>query len=482
MITCRSRPEGVSRVRGAIAGLALVGGIALMYAGCGDDGGNGANLTEVNQKPVAVLGQDMQVAVGETVTMDGSQSSDPDGDQITYSWSFSSLPATSNATLSSTTASSTSFVADVAGDFTVGLTVSDGELTSDGVECTATATNTVPVADAGPDQDVTLGDLVQLDGSQSSDPNGDDLTYSWTFASQPGGSAAVLSSATVADPTFTADVAGEFVVELTVSDGDLTSNPDQTTISVNTPPVADAGTDQNVQVGSLVQLDGSQSSDADGDALTYTWSMESRPAGSAATLSSTSVVDPTFTADLQGDYVVELTVSDGKVSSDPASVVVHSSQTPMPGYYEGTTSQGREVHFTVSVDGFEAEVDSGFTVEFTLDCIYCTGWFRMWLNISRPITAGSFSYDGSSLDFSGTMTSETSFTGTARGYPNAPGCMCSWTEVTWTASWQSDEPPPLVAGAAGEAESLGVGEERLRIEGQDCVTVMQFLRKPGSGN
>ena len=480
MITCRSRPEGVSRVRCAIAGLALLGGVALLYAGCGDDnGGNGP--TGVNQKPVAVLGQDMQVAVGETVTMSGTQSSDPDGDQITYSWSFTSLPATSSATLSSTTASSTSFVADVAGDYTVRLTVSDGELTSDAVECTATATNTAPVANAGSDQDVTLGDLVQLDGSQSSDPNGDDLTYAWTFASQPGGSAAVLSSATIANPTFTADVAGEFVVELTVSDGDLTSNPDQVTISVNTLPVAHAGTDQTVMVGDLVQLDGSQSSDADGDALTYSWSMESRPAGSTATLSSTSVVNPTFTADLQGDYVVELTVSDGKASSDPASVVVHSRLTPKAGYYEGTTSQGREVHFTVSDDG--TQIESGFYVAFTLDCTYCTGWFSITLNASRPITAGGFSYDGTSLDFTGTMTSETSFTGTARGYSSPPGCgICGWVNVTWNASWQSDEPPPLVAGAAGEAEPLGVGEERLRIEGQDCVTVTQFLRKPGSGN
>ena len=481
MIACRSRPEGVSRIRCAIAGLALLGGVALLYAGCGDDGGNGANLTDVNQKPVAVLGQDMQVAVGETVTMNGSQSSDPDGDQITYSWSFASLPATSSATLSSTTASSTSFVADAAGDFTVRLTVSDGELTSDAVECTATATNTAPVANAGPDQDVTLGDLVQLDGSQSSDPNGDDLTYAWTFASQPNGSAAVLSSATVANPTFTADVAGEFVVELTVSDDELTSSPDQSTISVNTPPVANAGSDQDLIVGALVQLDGSQSSDADGDALTYSWSMESRPAGSTATLSSTSVVDPTFTADLEGDYVVELTVSDGKASSYPASLVIHSYQLPEPGYYSGTTSQGRAVHFTVSDDG--TQVESGFYVAFTLNCTFCTGWFSITLNASVPLTAGSFSYDGTSLDFAGTMTSATSFSGTARGYSSPPGCSpCGWVNVTWDASWQSAEPPPLVAGAAGEAEPLGVGEERLRIEGQDCVTVTQFLRKPGSGN
>ncbi|MDP2166861.1 MAG: PKD domain-containing protein, partial [Thermodesulfovibrionales bacterium] len=71
--------------------------------------------------------------------------------------------------------------------------------------------NSAPVANAGLDQNVVTGSVVTLDGSGSSDANGDTLTYKWTITSKPSGSAAVLSSSTVAKPTFTADKDGSYV-------------------------------------------------------------------------------------------------------------------------------------------------------------------------------------------------------------------------------------------------------------------------------
>src|SRR5262245_26013658 len=62
----------------------------------------------------------------------------------------------------------------------------------------------------------------------------------------------------------------------------------------NTPPVANAGPDQTVAVGTQVQLDGRKSSDVDGDALHFQWSFLTRPAGSTATLSDLTAVQPTF--------------------------------------------------------------------------------------------------------------------------------------------------------------------------------------------
>ncbi len=83
--------------------------------------------------------------------------------------------------------------------------------------------NRVPVANAGPDQSVKTGSTVQLNGTGSYDPDGDTITYSWTFISTPLGSNATLSSATTATPTFGADVDGTYEVELTVSDGELSA-------------------------------------------------------------------------------------------------------------------------------------------------------------------------------------------------------------------------------------------------------------------
>ena len=95
--------------------------------------------------------------------------------------------------------------------------------------------NSSPVANAGSDQDVTTGDIVSLDGSQSSDADNDTLTYSWTNLSLPTNSSAELSDTNAVTPTFTADVEGVYSFELTVSDSKLTSTPDTITITATTP-------------------------------------------------------------------------------------------------------------------------------------------------------------------------------------------------------------------------------------------------------
>jgi hypothetical protein len=83
--------------------------------------------------------------------------------------------------------------------------------------------NRAPVADAGPDQNVITGATVQLDGSASYDPDGNSITYSWELVSKPQGSAAGLSNVNDERPTFVADVAGTYLVNLTVSDGSLST-------------------------------------------------------------------------------------------------------------------------------------------------------------------------------------------------------------------------------------------------------------------
>ncbi len=91
--------------------------------------------------------------------------------------------------------------------------------------------NSSPVANAGADQTPLVNDTVTLDGSGSSDVNGDGLTFSWAFISKAPGSQAILTDSTTLNPTFMVDVPGDYVVQLIVNDGMVDSVPNTVTIS-----------------------------------------------------------------------------------------------------------------------------------------------------------------------------------------------------------------------------------------------------------
>ena len=185
--------------------------------------------------------------------------------------------------------------------------------------------NRAPVADAGTAQTVIVGSPVSLDGTASSDPDGDPLTYAWTLE-VPDASSATLSAATTSQPSFNADAAGVYTAVLTVSDGQLedTANVVVTVRdpAVNTAPNAIAAASKTqAAVGETITLSGAGSSDPEGEALSYAWSL-AVPGGSSATLSSSSAEAPTFTPDVAGEYTATLRVSDGELESAPASVTV----------------------------------------------------------------------------------------------------------------------------------------------------------------
>jgi preprotein translocase subunit SecF len=279
-----------------------------------------------NLAPVAKPGVNQSVVVGSKVSVDASASSDPNGDTITYRWSLLFKPVGSTATLSSASTVSASFTADLAGTYLLGLTVNDGKVDSPVVVLTVTAAklNAVPVANAGTNQNVTAATLTTLDGTASTDADLDGLSYTWAFISKPSSSNAALSSTTSPKPTFTPDVAGTYVASLVVSDGkdrSLTAVVTVIASASNSAPVANAGSAQSVSVASVVTLNGTGSTDANGDPLTYRWTLTSKPTSSTAALSSATAASPTFTADLAGSYVASLVVNDSKVDSTNTSTV-----------------------------------------------------------------------------------------------------------------------------------------------------------------
>lgn len=183
--------------------------------------------------------------------------------------------------------------------------IADAVLTPD----EAAVLNNPPVANAGADQALEVASAT-LDGSASSDPDGNLLSYSWSLDG--------TEIATGANPTISlAD--GSYTIVLTVSDGEL-SDTDEVNIVVatNQPPVADAGDDQSFDCiigGTAVTLDGSASSDPDGDALSYSWTLDGNEVSTTAA----------FTDSLGGGvYAFILTVSDGQASSsDTVSVTIN---------------------------------------------------------------------------------------------------------------------------------------------------------------
>jgi trimeric autotransporter adhesin len=296
-------------------------------------------VVAANVPPVANAGLARTVNRGETVTMDGSASSDSDGSVTAYVWSLVARPAGSAATLTNATSAQANFVADQAGSFDVQLIVRDNVGASSSASVVRITSNGPPTANAGNAQNVTVGGVVSLNGTGSSDPNGDALTYAWTL-SAPSGSAAVLNSTTSATPSFTADVAGAYTATLTVRDGRLDSAPANVVVTAavgNATPVADAGPNQSVALNANVQLNGTASRDGNSDALTYLWTLTTRPAGSAATLSSTTDPQPRFVADVAGTYQATLLVNDGTVSSNVATVTI-SVATPTPVFAVSSTN------------------------------------------------------------------------------------------------------------------------------------------------
>ncbi|MEX0288561.1 MAG: PKD domain-containing protein [Flavobacteriaceae bacterium] len=117
--------------------------MAVIILACSkDDNGDTTQPDPVNRAPVANAGDDQKVVIGTTAKLNASSSSDPDGDNLTYSWSFIRKPEESNAALVGAGQSDAEFTLDKAGVYEVQLEVSDGE---DKATDTILISNTTPV-------------------------------------------------------------------------------------------------------------------------------------------------------------------------------------------------------------------------------------------------------------------------------------------------------------------------------------------------
>jgi subtilisin family serine protease len=223
----------------------------------------GENLPP-NPIPIADAGVDQNVNEQSPVTLDGTTSNDPEGETISFSWSQTLGPAVSLDNPSDSTPSFTTPTVFDTTELIFSLVVNDSLSNSvtDFVSVFVSNTiNEIPIADAGPDQTVDELLLVMLDGSGSSDPNNDPITYSWT---QTAGNPVSLTGANTVSPSFPASEVGSngetLTFSLIVNDGGANSAAE--TIDINVIDVS-SPTD-TVHVGDL-EYDASNKKNWKGD-------------------------------------------------------------------------------------------------------------------------------------------------------------------------------------------------------------------------
>lgn len=131
--------------------------------------------------------------------------------------------------------------------------------------------------------------------------------------------------------------------------------------AVNKPPVANAGPDQNQLVSTMVSLDGSKSTDADTDKLSYFWSFTSKPNGSTSALSDPSIAKPIFTPDRYGRYVIHLEVNDGRGNVSTDSITVTAGKIVMTASENDSNADGiseQRTTYTYNADGQKTKDES----------------------------------------------------------------------------------------------------------------------------
>lgn len=264
---------------------------------------------------------DSDAQPGEEVTLDGSASSDPDGTIVSYQW----LNAENQQIASG--ANPTVRLAD--GEHTITLLVTDDggftDVDTVTIRITAPSSNQLPIAVAGadrivPDSDGRAGETVMLDGSQSSDPDGQIVSYQWLV-----GESTVIASGVTAEVQLP-DGPQEITLRVTDNDGGVATDSFTVTVASAAPavgPIANAGADRTIAdtdslPGESVTLDGSASSDADGEIVSYEWILNGQTLATGAT--------PTVRLD-DGESFITLIVTDdtGATSSDAVLITVSAA-------------------------------------------------------------------------------------------------------------------------------------------------------------
>jgi PKD domain len=314
-------------------------------------------LVGVNQPPeVAIHVDDSQeVKEGDEIVLDGRDSSDPNGDSLTYSWKQTS-GFLDGSDVKDPTESVAHFkvpddlTRDTTFEFELAATDNYGAIGTKTISIDV-ASNSAPIADAGGNIQAIRGEQVTLDGSESHDPDptGEIISYLWKSSGDNGDGdgddgerrGPSLQDANQPVSTFSVPFAQDdtaFEFRLAVIDDEGAEDEDTVKVEVrgNSKPVADSGNNKKAEIGEQVTLDGRGSNDPDptGKIVSYNW--EQTTGSPTVDLDDASSATPSFIApiiDEDTTFGFTLTVTDNEGAADENKVEVEveaRSPTPSP--------------------------------------------------------------------------------------------------------------------------------------------------------
>ena len=311
---------------------------------------------KVNAAPVPVFALPEFLAPGQSLALDGTNSSDPDGDALAFSWQVSDGRQLSGARQEIT------FSAP--GPYEITLTVDDGENVPNSVQTLTRRVhvNAPPVPRIAATE-FTNNPIVPFDGSGSTDPDQQIVSYEWDF-----GDGTTATGPTV---THTFPDHGTYTVSLTVDDGTNVPNSRQTTthqVRINKNPIASATAPAIVAPGESFRVDASASSDPDGGPLSFRWTRNGQLLGESAALD--------VTINQPGLHNLDVTVRDNSPfddASDNATVMVRVNHAPVIVYETApfVTAPGQSTSFNASQsfdpDNEELDIRWEFSDGISLD-------------------------------------------------------------------------------------------------------------------
>ncbi|WP_415400639.1 PKD domain-containing protein [Tateyamaria sp. SN3-11] len=272
-------------------------------------------LNAVNTAPVAVATGPATAFVGNVVTLDGSGSFDPNSDALSYAWTLREAPVDSVAVLSDASAVMPTFTPDEQGTYVFDLVVADFEFASPVASVTLDVPNRAPVAVFTGPAEVGFGSEAIFSAAGSFDLDGDTLGFAYAVVTAPAGADPMLMDLGNATVGFLSETAGDYVIEVTVSDGVATAT--QTVafavLSGNQAPIlGPLNVLYTVELGLELVLD-LTAQDPDGDALTFFADPLPLPVGVSIDAASGAIrFRPE--AGQEGDYSFTVGVSDGSLT------------------------------------------------------------------------------------------------------------------------------------------------------------------------